>query len=67
MKFNIQPELENERIALYPLQSADFDDLYATASDPKIWEQHPNKDRWKKDVFRTFFEGAIQLVLISSI
>ena len=60
MKFDIQPVLENERIVLYPLQSTDFDDLYATASDPKIWEQHPNKDRWKKEVFRTFFEGAIQ-------
>ena len=34
--------------------------MYAVASDPKIWEQHPNKDRWKKDVFQVFFEGAIQ-------
>lgn len=60
MHFDIQPILENDKAILYPLQENDFDALYAVASNPKIWEQHPNKDRWKKDVFRTFFDGAIQ-------
>jgi RimJ/RimL family protein N-acetyltransferase len=60
MNFNIQPTLENEHVILYPLQEKDFDDLYAVAADPKIWEQHPNKDRWKKEVFKIFFDGAIQ-------
>jgi len=60
MAFDIQPVLENERAILYPLREEDFDELYAVASDPKIWEQHPNKERWKEDVFRTFFDGAMQ-------
>ena len=60
MIFNIQPILENEKVILYPLQEKDFEVLYAVASDPKIWEQHPNKDRWKKDIFNTFFDGAMQ-------
>lgn len=60
MNFNTQPVLENERIILYPLQDQDFESLYAVASDPRIWEQHPNKDRWKKEVFRGFFEGAME-------
>jgi len=60
MKIDLQPVLQNEAIALIPLQEADFDALYAVASDPEVWAQHPNKDRWKEDVFRTFFEGAIQ-------
>lgn len=60
MNLNIQSILENERVILYPLQEKDFEVLYAVASDPKIWEQHPNKDRWKKDVFHTLFDGAIQ-------
>lgn len=60
MNFNIQPILENETIILYPLQEKDFKLLYTTASDHKIWEQHPNKDRYKKEVFRTFFDGAIK-------
>lgn len=60
MDFSIQPLLENDKVILYPLQEKDFDALYKVASDPKIWEQHPNKDRWQKDIFRTFFDGAIQ-------
>lgn len=60
MKFDIQPVLENERTGLYPLESTDFDALYTVASDPKIWEQHPSNDRWKKEVFIAFFDEAMQ-------
>ena len=60
MIFDLQPVLENDKVILYPLQEEDFAALYAVASDPKIWEQHPNKDRWKQTVFRTFFNGALQ-------
>lgn len=60
MTFSIQPVLENERIILQPLASSDFDVLFNAASDQKIWEQHPQKDRWKKEVFQSFFESAIQ-------
>jgi RimJ/RimL family protein N-acetyltransferase len=56
----LQPTLKNEQFILVPLTADDFELLYEVASDPKIWEQHPNKDRYKKDVFQTFFEGAIQ-------
>lgn len=60
MKLNIQPTLENEKVIVLPLQATDFEALYTTASDPEIWEQHPNKNRWKREVFSTFFEGAMQ-------
>lgn len=59
-EINLQPTLSNDSVILFPLKEKDFDELYAVASDPKIWEQHPNKDRWKKEVFRTFFDGAMQ-------
>lgn len=62
MDFTIQPILENEQIILLPLLQEDFEDLYSVAADPKIWEQHPNKDRWKKEVFKTFFEGALESI-----
>lgn len=52
MEFNIQLTLETEKVILYPFQEKDFEVLYTTASDPKIWEQHPNKDRWKKEIFK---------------
>lgn len=55
----LQPTLENEKVELQPLRAEDFDRLFEVASDPKIWEQHPNKDRYKKEVFKTFFEGAL--------
>lgn len=60
MNPNTKAILENETVILYPLEEADFETLYAVSSDPKIWEQHPNKNRWQKEVFRTFFEGALQ-------
>lgn len=60
MKFSIQPILENEQYQLIPLQQGDFESLYEVASDPEVWKQHPNKDRYRKEVFRTFFEGAMK-------
>ena len=60
MEINLQPILENDQVRLVPLRKEDFEALYATASDPKIWEQHPNKDRWQREVFEKFFEGAME-------
>ena len=60
MNFSTRPVLENDTVILLPIGEGDFEDLYAVASDPKIWEQHPNRDRWKRVVFQNFFEGAIQ-------
>ncbi|MGE6354228.1 GNAT family N-acetyltransferase [Flavobacterium sp. NPDC079362] len=59
-EFNLQPEiLEDEITKLILLQESDFDALYKVASDPLIWEQHPIKDRYKIEVFRPFFDAAI--------
>ncbi len=57
---NIQPTLENENFRLVPLKETDFERLFAVASDPKVWEQHPNKDRYKREVFLNFFKGAME-------
>jgi RimJ/RimL family protein N-acetyltransferase len=55
MQFELQPTLQNELIRLQPLQESDFEKLYEIASDPLLWEQHPNKDRYKREVFEEFF------------
>lgn len=60
MTFSIQPVLENDNVLLLPLEESDFEALYEAAADEEIWKQHPNKDRWKKDVFLSFFEGAMK-------
>ena len=56
---NIQPELENELVTLRPLSQADFDELYQVAKDPLIWQQHPDSERYKLDVFTEFFNDSI--------
>jgi len=60
MRFELQPTLKGEMIELRPLRAADFDAVFAAASDPLIWEQHPQSDRYKRDVFQTFFDGAMK-------
>jgi RimJ/RimL family protein N-acetyltransferase len=58
--FDLQPALKGDLIELRPLRLEDFDALFAAASDPLIWEQHPENDRYKREVFRRFFDGAIE-------
>ena len=43
-----------------PLTPDDWDDLFAVASDPLIWEQHPESDRYENDVFQIFFREALE-------
>lgn len=58
---DLQPtNLRNTTVQLVPLAETDFENLYACASDPEVWEQHPNKDRYKRDVFEVFFKGALE-------
>lgn len=54
-----QPVLAGERYCLRPLTPDDWDALYAVASDPAVWEQHPMRDRWREEVFRAFFDDAL--------
>jgi RimJ/RimL family protein N-acetyltransferase len=60
MPFELQPTLTGARLQLRPLRPDDWDELYAAASDPLIWEQHPESDRYKPEVFRRYFDGAIE-------
>jgi RimJ/RimL family protein N-acetyltransferase len=59
MSFALQPHLKGELIELRPLTPEDWDDLFAVASDPLIWKQHPESDRYKEDVFKVFFSEAL--------
>ena len=58
--FELQPVLEGRLLLLRPLVPADFEALHAAASDPLIWEQHPESDRWTLPVFQRYFDGAIR-------
>src|SRR5437762_8586200 len=60
MSLNLQPNLRGELIELRPLRPEDWDDLFAVASDPLIWEQHPESDRYKEEIFKIFFREALE-------
>ncbi|HMI32311.1 MAG TPA: GNAT family N-acetyltransferase [Candidatus Limnocylindrales bacterium] len=70
MPFDLQPTLEGDLIRLRPLRPEDWNALYAVASDPLMWEQHPSSDRYKEDIFREFFREALEsggaLIVIDS-
>lgn len=60
MSFDLQPHLKGDLIELRPLTPEQWDDLFAVASDPLIWEQHPESDRYKEEVFKVFFREALE-------
>jgi RimJ/RimL family protein N-acetyltransferase len=60
VEFDLQPILKGDLIELRPLGVDDFDALYEAARDPLIWEQHPEPDRHTPEVFRRYFDGAIE-------
>ncbi|MBX7541273.1 GNAT family N-acetyltransferase [Qipengyuania sphaerica] len=59
MTLDRQPVLETERLVLRPLTADDREALYAIASDPAVWEQHPIHDRWRREVFDAFFDEGL--------
>lgn len=59
MPFDLQPTLRGSLVELRPLRPDDFDALFVVASDPLIWEQHPDKSRSTLEGFRRFFQGAL--------
>ena len=59
MAFDFQPTMKGALLELRPLRADDWDGLFAVASDPLLWEQHPVRDRYQPDVFRAFFRDSL--------
>jgi N-acetyltransferase len=53
--FPFQPTLTGETLLLRPVVASDWDAIFAAASDPLIWEQHPVRDRYTDTSFRPYF------------
>ena len=60
MPFDRQPVLRGRGVSLRPLEAGDFDALYEVARDPLVWEQHPERHRYRRDVFKRFFAEALE-------
>lgn len=56
---DLQPVLRGPLLELRPLTPDDFPALFAVASDPLIWEQHPVRERYREEVFRDFFRTGL--------
>jgi len=57
--FDPKPILKGELVELHPMEAAHLEPLFAVASDPKIWEQHPKWDRYQRPVFEKFFNECL--------
>ena len=60
MDMDIKNKLENKNFIIKQLKNNDFDLLYNIGKNKKIWEQHPENDRWKREKFKIFFNNGIQ-------
>jgi N-acetyltransferase len=57
---DFQPTLVGPAIVVRPIVQDDWTELFTAASDPKIWEVHPSRDRYTEPQFRKFFDDAIR-------
>jgi N-acetyltransferase len=57
---NIQPTLKSELLLLRPLKREDEPALLTAASDPLIWAMHPQPNRYQPEVFKAFFDEALE-------
>jgi RimJ/RimL family protein N-acetyltransferase len=57
--FDLQPTLTGSLLLLRPLRPEDAEALYAVASDPLMWEQHPDSDRYQRTVFDRLFAESL--------
>lgn len=57
--FDAQPVLRDGALELRPLEAADMPALIRIGADPRIWEQHPAKERGTPEGFAAFAEGLL--------
>lgn len=58
--FTNLPVLEGNTLILRPLKPEHSEALYQAASDPLIWEQHPDPERYQRERFeKNFLQGAL--------
>ncbi|AXA33328.1 GNAT family N-acetyltransferase [Francisella adeliensis] len=56
---NFNKSLSHEDVHLQIMTKGDFNRLFAVAKDPEIWDQHNDKERYKLNGFKEFFDSGI--------
>ena len=54
-----QPTLKGPSLLLRPMRADDWSAFAAIASDPVVWELHPQPDRWREPALSAYFAGLI--------
>ena len=57
---DLQPILGGTLVTLRPVRPDDWEEMFTVASDPFIWEVHPERHRYEEPIFRSFFDSAIE-------
>ena len=57
---DLQPRLIGETIKLIPLQAEHWSSLMLAASDPLIWQLHPEPTRYLPEVFHPVFASGLE-------
>jgi RimJ/RimL family protein N-acetyltransferase len=58
--FELQPRLIGDLVELRPMAPDDWEGLYAVASDPLVWEQHPARNRYQEQIFKEVFQKGLE-------
>ncbi len=59
MAFDFIPDLSDGVISISLLNKNDFELLYEVASDKLLWAGHPSKNRYKRNIFKQWFDDAL--------
>ena len=59
-RVDLQPHLAGELLELRPMRPNDWEELFAVAADPLIWEVHPAHDRYREERFREYFQEGLE-------
>ncbi|MGA8535314.1 MAG: GNAT family N-acetyltransferase [Candidatus Tumulicola sp.] len=59
MPFDFQPTLVGTLVELRPLRPEGAAELFSVASDPLVWEQHPDRKRYTPQVFDRLFRESL--------
>ena len=58
--FNPTIRLETNLFSLVQSEQSHYEELYTLASNPIVWKQHQEKNRWQEENCLKFFQKAIQ-------
>ena len=59
MVLKLTTPLVNNNILLVQAEESHFEEMYQVAKDPLLWDQHNERERWRKDIFKKFFNKGL--------